>query len=245
MWKRRTYVCNHIYVFNNIRNLEVGDYVRFVGTITPYTRGKDNSEDIGIKIVEITNIIKPEKYITFVELNSNDLYNPNRSGYLANLSYNELALFYDRQITKIKYVVETNGIYSIEIYEAIIQTVFFEATKEYDMYKNNLMMDDCEITPDYVKYVCLVRYLTCECNIISPFMIYTLLCLITKRPKKKILNPHFYYNRQHSIKNAGEFNITEFKIHDMNLYSIPYLNKYISEFISETDNDAPIWRLDN
>lgn len=247
IWKRRLYVCNHVNIFNgDFDNLEIGDFIKFKGRIEPYTRKKSQIPDVGLKLLSIEHVIPCEKNITFTPYTKQGLYNAYNINYLSKLSHNELALFYERQLSKIKYVVESNGIYSIEMYLGIIQTVFFEGTREYKMYKERLDVDDCDISVDYVKYVCFVRYLICECDIQSIFTIYTILCTITKRKKNAILNPDFYSGvRKFAVKNADKLNLSYDDTHNMIGYAKMYLSDYIQEFKAELNKDAASWRLDN
>lgn len=246
MWKKRIYVCNHINIFEgDFDNLQVGDFIRFKGRIKYYTRKKSGIPDVGLKLLNVSHLIRCDENIHFAGYDKNEIYDQSKNKFLNRLSHNELALFYEKQITNIKYYIERSGLYTIDMYLSIIQTVYFEGTKEYEMYRNRLDIDDCDITPDYVKYVSLVRYLICECNINHPFIIYTLLCLITNRPSNKRLNNGFYIIKKYAINNSIYLNITSNDIFDMKSKYNIYLNKYIDEFREETDVEAPFWRLDN
>ena len=243
MWKKRIYVCNHINIFEgDFDNLQVGDFIRFKGRIMYYTRKKSGVPDIGLKMLSVSHLIRCDENIRFVGCDKNVVYNPSKNRFLDRLTHNELALFYEKQLTNIKFCIERSGLYTVDMYLSIIQTVYFEGTKEYEMYRNRLDVDDCDITPDYVKYVSLVRYLICECNINHPFIIYTILCMITNNRK---LNSNFYYIKKCSADNLMYLNMTSNDITDMIFKYNVYLNIYINEFREETDVEAPSWRLDN
>lgn len=246
MWKKRIYVCNHINIFEgDFDNLQVGDFIRFKGRIKYYTRKKSEIPDVGLKLLNVSHLIRCDENIQFAGYDKNEIYDQSKNRFLYRLTHNELALFYEKQLTNIRFYIERSGLYTVDMYLSIIQTVYFEGTKEYEMYKNRLDIDDCDITPDYVKYVSLVRYLICECNINHPFIIYTLLCLITNRPNNKKLNSGFYIIKKYAINNSIYLNITSNYIFDMKSKYNIYLNKYIDEFREETDVEAPFWRLDS
>ena len=96
-WNKNVYVSNHVNIFNSLENINVGDFIEFYGKIYEYDRA-NNTEDIGIQIIKITNKIKSDFTINIDEqIDENDI-----NVYIDNLSYDMLEWFYEIQITNIK-----------------------------------------------------------------------------------------------------------------------------------------------
>lgn len=226
-WNGTIYVSNHINVFENFDDLEVGDFVSFKGELRMYTRDKNkyeyNSDDMGIGIVEIYNITKPNLNITIhKELPLEDtVYD------ISNTPKDILYDFYQKQITRIRLAVENEPLYNPNMYLSILQSVYYEETNDYNMVKNMLNIEMNYLTVRYVRMACITRYLVYDCKIHSPYIIYTILCYLSlSRENIPTSNKIFYYNvNNFSINNFNTFNID---IDELNQSASVCISNYIS-----------------
>lgn len=223
-WNKNIYVCNHVNIFDVPNDIVIGDFITFKGEIYDYTREKDKTEDIGIKICEIINKISPDKNIEIHEEDNNgcDIL------YLNNMSPENLEQFYFIQITKINSKLIYYPYLRSDIYEAILQTVYYECTKEYEMVKNKLNIDINEMTPDLCKWLSFMRYLIVDLDIISPFLVYTIMCTIIKRKSKNVLNRGYNKTvRKFSVDNFNMLSLDRQKLMAEYLHRLGF---FIEEF---------------
>lgn len=237
-WNKKVYVCDHIVIFNKpdcVKKLNVGDYVEFIGEIESYTRKESNKEDIGLKMLEILNIVKPNLKVNIIPVSSK-YYEPAPLSYLERLSNDQLESLYQEQISSIgfactRFLTEN---YPIEVYIAMMQSVYYEVTREYDMIKDRLEIDVDKIDANFVKFSCFTKFLVCDNRILSPFVVYNILCCTIKRNPNKILNDKFYNN----IKRCAEFNVKQMGIDISNIlnnFSI-YLSNVVTSVKTAIDH---------
>lgn len=206
-WNHDVYVCNHIIVKSFLEDIEIGDFIEFDGIIYWYDR-QNTSEDTGIEIMKINRIIKPDVNIDIhVEqpLNTGTDY----IRILYDTPRDILYKFYKKQITRISLAVEDEQFFPSEMFISLLELVYYEDTKDYDMVKSELKMDKLGITPGFIKLTCFVRYLLYDCKIKSPFIVYTLLCYTaSKKDSKEIVNRRFHSNiLKFAMKNLNSLSI--------------------------------------
>lgn len=228
-WNNNVYACSHINIFDFVasKSINVGDYIVFLGEIYSYRRKKTNTEDMAISMLKLKDItsfdlstlhFKKEKYKCDVDYD-----------FINKLSREDLYLFYNIQINKMRDAVEYSRLFSVEIYESILLSVYYEDTKEYDMFKERLhVINEENVEGSLCKWACFIRFLMCENKIISPFIIYTLLAVSCKRTLRTELN-HLYNGRvrKFAMSNVKRFNIDKNEM--MNKFNICFA-KYIEEF---------------
>lgn len=222
-WNKNVYITSHINIFEFPENIEIGDFIVFKGQIYPYDR-KNGTEDKGIKILEIIKTIKSEKTINIYDEEQCEL----DLDFINNLNWEDLEHFYYIQMNRIRSGIESNKYLYPEMFESILQTVYYEGTKEYDMVKDMLVLPQDKLNPDICKWICFIRYLICDIEIQSPFIVYTILCNVMKRKDSNKLNDKFDKNvRRYSIENICKYNI------DLKLLMKEYFNRlgfYIKEY---------------
>lgn len=104
-WNKKVYVCDHVVIFNKpecINKLEVGDYVEFIGEIENYTRSKSKKEDMGLKILNIIKVTKPNLKVEVAPVRSM-YYETQDISYLTKLSNDQLNALYQDQLSSIGY----------------------------------------------------------------------------------------------------------------------------------------------
>ena len=110
------------------------------------------------------------------------------------------------------------------MFESILETIYYEETKEYEMITNKLSLT---LNYDIVKWTCFIRYLIVELDITSPFIIYTILCNLIRRKDGYKLNKKFENIRKLSFNNIKLLNLDIKKL--MKNYMLS-LNNYINQF---------------
>lgn len=208
-WNGDVYVADHVNVFENIDDLEVGDFIYFKGELRLYTRNENKCsgqlDDMGIGIVEIYKIMKPNLNINIHEQPPLSDKNYDVSNTPKDILYN----FYQKQLTRIRLAVEDDPLYNPNMYTSILQTVYYEGTNDYNMVKKMLNMEIKDMTVRYVKLSCFVRYLVYDCGIHSPYIIYTILSYFSlDKDSDKRMSDIYYMNiNRYSIPNFKTFNV--------------------------------------
>lgn len=259
-WNNDVYVCNHINdigekpedpsIFNNIKHREitlympnfdvkVGDFIIFKGKITSYMR-RNGTEDKGIEMEDILDVIH------HTEILCPDILIDTDKSYhyiLDNMNKDMMKRFYEIQINRIRVSVEGSKYFKSEMYEAILQTVLYEGTREHNMIKNQLRLTINEMDKQLVCGVALLRYLVTEldrCH--SPHIVYSFMNRIMKPNKNN--NPTYY---DKAVRKFSDYKYTQYDDNYVEFIKSQYkiaFNYYLKEFdeIMKTGSvDKPIY----
>lgn len=200
-WNKNVFTCSHVHVFNNRYGdiINVGDFIEFTGEINKYTRG-NGSKDVGIDIMKIRNIVHPD--LTNIKFTSEYRSINITFRYLTKLSKENLLWFYQIQLDTIKNSLKYCRTYCFEMYLSIFLSVYYEDTKEYDMYKEKLdIVTEDNIDADICKWICFIRFLICDNNILSPFVVYTLFSATFKRGDRTLDPKYNGRTRRYALNN--------------------------------------------
>ena len=246
-WNNDVYVCNHINdigekpedpsIFNNIKHREitlympnfdvkVGDFIIFKGKITSYYMRRNGTEDKGIEMEDILDVIH------HTEILCPDILIDTDKSYhyiLDNMNKDMMKRFYEIQINRIRVSVEGSKYFKSEMYEAILQTVLYEGTREHNMIKNQLRLTINEMDKQLVCGVALLRYLVTEldrCH--SPHIVYSFMNRILK-PRNN--NKPTYYDK--AVRKFSDYEYTYYDDNYVEFIKSQYkiaLNYYLKEF---------------
>lgn len=229
-WNKNVFTCSHVHVFNNRYGdiINVGDFIEFTGEINKYTRG-NGSKDVGIDIMKIRNIVHPD--LSNIKFTSEYRSINITIRYLDKLSKEDLLWFYQVQLDTIKESLKYCKLYPFEMYLSIFLSVYYEDTKEYEMYKEKLdIVTEDNVEPEICKWICFIRFLVCDNNILSPFVVYTLFTSTLKRGENRALNKYYgITTRRYALNNLKNM-LKDVDKQDMrNKFDLSLLG-YIHEF---------------
>ena len=223
-WNKRVYATNHVVLFpKDVTKFEIGDFIVFKGIIDKYTRGKNKNKtkDIGINDIELI------KNISFPELNI-ETYDREfvNFDYLKSRSQEELIHIFNIQMNRIRIKLEKFIDISPNVYESILFNIFYENTMEQDMITTRLnILEGNKDILQLTEWIMYIRYLVCEVNMISPYMIYNMMLIILNNTNKIRTEAFQYYI---AIAKRSNF-ISNLKYDIINNSFSHYLNKYIEE----------------
>lgn len=221
-WNKRVYATNHSVLYpENIIEFIKGDFIIFKGKIDNYTR-KDGSKDIGIENIKLIKKVKfPNLTIKCCEKECIDL------SYLKSLTYEELRHLFDIQVRRIGSKIEKYIDLTPDVYKSILFTIMYENSKEQEMITTRLnILDGNNDLLKLAEWIMYIRYLVCEVNMISPYMIYNMLLLIFNEHGISMSEEYQYYTTL--AKYSGFISGSIFN--DINDSFNHYLNEYIKEF---------------
>lgn len=257
-WNNNVYVCDHINIkqgkdmlsgididdTKNIRqrdilihlggvsNLRVGDFIVFKGFIYSYPYNNEPGRfNKGIRLEKIIDVVHrtDDLHSYVLESYEKDSFNSN---IISSMSQELLKRYYDIQLNRIRILLEPTKYYTIEMYEAILQTVVYEGTRELVMIKNQMQINIDQMDDKIFIGVSLLRYLvTVLDEKRSPYVIYTYMNKILKPKKGESISPTYNkFNRKFS--EYGVFiDDNDFVSYLKKQFYIE-MNNYIDEFIN-------------
>ena len=223
-WNKRVYATNHVVLFpEDISKFEIGDFIVFKGIIDKYTRckNKNKSKDIGINDIELI------KKVTFPELNIEEHEQTKiEFNSFKKLDKDTLIHIFNTQLAYIQIHNKDYVDLCSDLYKSILLNIFYENSKEQDMIHTRLnILDGNDDILQLTEWMMYVRYLVCEVNMISPYMVYNMLLLTLNENRNSISNDYEYFIE---LAKRNKL-ISTFKLRKINESFNYYLNKYISE----------------
>lgn len=223
-WNKRIYATNHTVLYpGNVNDFNKGDFIIFKGKIDNYRR-KDGTKDIGIQNIKLVRKqVFPELTINHYDKEQIDL------DYLKSLDSDLLLHIFDIQFRRIGIKIEKYKDISPDMYKSILFNIFYENRKEQDMICTRLnILDGNKDILKLVEWIMYIRYLVCEVNMISPYMVYNMLLLIFSDNKISMSEEYQYYT---TLAKYSKF-ISSLQYNQINESFNHYLNHYINELKS-------------
>lgn len=142
------------------------------------------------------------------------------------MTHEELRHLFDIQVRRIGIKIEKYIDLTPDVYKSILFTIMYENSKEQEMITTRLnILDGNNDLLKLAEWIMYIRYLVCEVNMISPYMIYNMMLIILNNTNKIRTEAFQYYI---AIAKRSNF-ISNLKYDIINNSFSHYLNKYIEE----------------